>query len=128
MCYISGMACDPESVCQPLNVHPEQVEVKDSCVQYCCINWKILYASLESNYQPPVTFMVIQKAYKRLFPNNHHDQCAPSACSRCEQRRQWYWQLSSHIFLPSSSAEKLAFFLHHGLNTVVLVKKRTALP
>ncbi|KAG2664857.1 hypothetical protein I3760_16G102400 [Carya illinoinensis] len=31
-------------------------------------------ASLEPNYQPPVTFVVVQKSHhKRLFANNHHD-------------------------------------------------------
>lgn len=32
-------------------------------------------ASLESNYQPPVTFVVVQKRHHtRLFANNHHDK------------------------------------------------------
>ncbi|XP_020084253.1 protein argonaute 1B-like isoform X3 [Ananas comosus] len=32
-------------------------------------------ASLEPNYQPPVTFVVVQKRHHtRLFANNHHDQ------------------------------------------------------
>lgn len=32
-------------------------------------------ASLEPNYQPPVTFVVVQKRHHtRLFANNHHDR------------------------------------------------------
>lgn len=32
-------------------------------------------ASLEPNYQPPVTFIVVQKRHHtRLFPNNHRDK------------------------------------------------------
>ncbi|XP_058774714.1 protein argonaute 10-like [Vicia villosa] len=32
-------------------------------------------ASLEPNYQPPVTFIIVQKRHHtRLFPNNHRDR------------------------------------------------------
>ncbi|KAL8121778.1 hypothetical protein AgCh_018499 [Apium graveolens] len=35
---------------------------------------KVACASLEQDYQPPVTFVEVQKSHRiRLFANNHHD-------------------------------------------------------
>lgn len=41
------------------------------------LNFSQACASLEPNYQPPVTFVVVQKRHHtRLFANNHNDRNA----------------------------------------------------
>ncbi|KAJ4713658.1 hypothetical protein OWV82_015715 [Melia azedarach] len=140
------------------NVQVQEVAVLNSIWQhdqgyvyllsYCTEDDELEVCLLEIKLSASCDFVVVQKGYKRLLANNHHNRVLPQLTADVNCSGSGIGSFLSRTFclhspLRSLHLLKLTFFLHQwlkyhdsgkekdclcSLNITILVKKRIALP